>query len=108
MLFRLIRLHDAGVPIDKRLLGDAHVHSGNLVIDHWLEGSTFNMPVLRARLLSTAHGAAADVIAPLFNPCIVKMTNSQLTISGVEIVVHSGKSVHYSQSWLLKATSPYT
>lgn len=102
MLFKLICLNNNGVSVAKAELGDADVHSGNLVVDYWIDGSAFNRPTLRARLLTTGHSMPTDVIAPLFEVKLGKMTNHQLTINGIEIVVHGSRPVHYSQSWLIR------
>jgi hypothetical protein len=40
--------------------------------------------------------------APLFDPQLVRMTNTQMTLHGYQIRAETGAAVHYAQSWVLR------
>lgn len=105
MHFKLICLYKDGVPIDKDALAKSAPHVGNLVIEDWLEGSVFKRPVRYARLLTETHQIPADIIPPLFEPAVIKMTANQFTLQGYQIGTRDGASVHYMQSWAVRMTS---
>lgn len=104
MHFKLICLYQDGVAIDKDKLAETPAHSGNLVIEDWLEGSTFKRPVRYARLLTETHMIPADIIPPLFEPVAIKMTSNQMTLIGYQIGSRDGAPVHYMQSWAIRMT----
>lgn len=103
MLFKLIALHKEGVALSKIEIAELQPHVGNLVIDDWVQGSNFNRAVRRARLLTTDHSVEVDIIPPLFDPEIVKMTRGQMTLHGHQIYTWQEKAVHYAQVWVLRA-----
>ena len=104
MLYKLLCLHKEGVPLSKLELSQSETHAGNLVIDEWGEGNAFNRTVRRARLLTTDHNVQVDILPPLFEPMLVKMTGQRMTLHGYQIHNWRGKAVHYAQVWLLKPT----
>lgn len=105
MLYKLLCLHRDGVALSKHELSQAETHRGDLVIDEWGEGNAFNRTVRRARLLTTDHSVQVDVLPPLFEPTLVKMTGQRMTLHGYQIHTWQGKAVHYAQVWLLKPTT---
>ena len=105
MHFKLICLFKDGVPIDKDARAETPAHVGNLVVEDWLDGSTFKRPVRYARLLTDAHSIPADIIPPLFEPVVIKMTANQMTLQGYQIGTRDGAAVHYMQSWAVRMTS---
>jgi hypothetical protein len=80
MLCRMICLYQDGVQIDKDKLAETPAHVGNLVIEDWIEGSAFKRPVRYARLLTSDHLIPSDIIPPLFEPDILKMTSKRTAI----------------------------
>lgn len=104
MHFKLICLYKDAAPIDKDALADIPAHVGNLVIEDWPEGSAFKRPVCYARLLTESHVIPADIIPPLFEPTLIKMTANQLTLQGLQIGTRDGAAVHYMQSWAVRMT----
>jgi hypothetical protein len=53
----------------------------------------------------TIPGTPRDLIPPLLEPQIVKMTDNQMTLHGYQIHVdaETGAIRHYAQSWVLRA-----
>lgn len=105
MHFKLICLYENGVQLDKDALAEAPTHVGNLVIEDWIEGNAFKRPVRYARLLTETHNIPADIIPPLFDPVVIKITANQLTMIGHQIGTRDGAAVHYLQSWAVRMTS---
>lgn len=105
MHFKLICLYKDGVPLDRDALAETRAQVGNLMIEDWLDGSTFKRPVRYARLLTETHLIPADIIPPLFEPVVIKMTANQLTLQGYQIGTRDGAGVHYMQCWAVRMTS---
>lgn len=103
MLFKLVCLYAHGVLLSREELVEQPVHTGNLIIEHWVEGSVFNRPVRRARLLTIGQSVPVDVLSPLFEPTLTKMSSQQLVFGGLEIVSRGGVTAHVVQSWLIRA-----
>jgi hypothetical protein len=108
MLFKLICLHKDGVPIEKEKLAEVPTYIGNLAIEDWVEGSVFKRPVRYARLLTSDHLIPADMIPPLFEPTIIRMTSNQMTLNGYQIGTRDGAAVHYMQSRVARMTRQKT
>jgi hypothetical protein len=74
------------------------VHSERLVTKH-AAGRVIRL----ARLLHMTHPAVRpDLLPPLFEPVLVKMTDRQMTLHGYQIGVEAGIVTHYSQYWVLQ------
>lgn len=55
--------------------------------------------IRQARLLDmSVPQAPRDLLAPLFDPQLVRMTNTQMTLHGYQIRAEDGTAVHYAQS----------
>ena len=50
----------------------------------------------------TIPTAPRDLLAPLFNPQLVRMKNTQMTLHGCQIHAEEGAAVHYGQCWVLR------
>jgi hypothetical protein len=46
--------------------------------------------------------APRDLLTPLFDPQLVRMTNTQMTLHGYQIHAEAGNGVHYAQGWVLR------
>ena len=104
MHFKLICLYKDGVLLDKDALAESAAQVGNLVIEDWVEGNAFKRPVRYARLMTETHLIPADIIPPLFEPTVIKMTANQLTLQGYQIGTRDGAAVHYMQSCAIRMT----
>jgi len=59
--------------------------------------------VRQARLFDMSiPQAPRDLLAPLFDPQLVHMTNTQMTLHGYQIHAEPGTAVHYAQCWALR------
>jgi hypothetical protein len=103
MLFRMICLYRAGVLIPRDALEAVEAHTGNLILDTWTEGGAWHRPVKRARLLTTGHSVQTDIVSPLFEPVIAKVSETTITLQGFEISHKHGEAVITCQNWLLRS-----
>ena len=105
MRFQLKCLHSNGTVLTPEQLADAQRHFGNLVVEEWHQGGTFGRHIRQARLLdTTVPQAPRDIIAPLFDPQLVKMTDGLMTLHGYQIHgdAKTGTILHYVQVWVLR------
>jgi hypothetical protein len=99
----MICLHRNGVRLTPEELAQAPRYTGNLIVEDWLQGGTFGRAVRQARLLDmTIPQAPRDLLAPLFDPQLVRMTNTQMTLLGYQNHAEAGTGVHYAQGWVLR------
>lgn len=101
MLYKLICLYRNGVSLTLEDLEQGLRYTGDLIIEDWHQGGTFGCNVRQARLLDmTTPTAPRDLLAPLFDPHLVPMTNTQMTLHGDQIHAETGAVVHYVQCWV--------
>jgi hypothetical protein len=103
MRYTLIQLHRNGVVLTKDELAEAPRHTGNLVVEDWPEGSSFGRHIRQARLKRPPLEGDNDIIPPLFDPVLVKMDDTRMTLHGYQIHYEAGVTVHYAQYWVLRA-----
>lgn len=108
MLFKLICLHEKGVALSEAELAKAPRYTGNLVIHDWREGNASGRALRVAslhELVSFSSKMYRDLLPPLFEPVLVKMTDKQLTLHGyvIDASEHATNGIaHYSQYWVLQ------
>ena len=102
MLSKLRCLHRDGVVLTENDLADQLTHTGNLVVVDWTEGNVFKRAIRCARLLTVDHSVKVDILPPLFEPVLIKVTGWQITLHGYQIHTWQGKAVHYVQVWVLQ------
>src|SRR4051812_18963877 len=103
MLFKLLCLHRKGIALSLRELAKSENYIGNLVLQDGPPAGAFNLAVRQARLLDvSAHATQVDLLAPLFDPVLVKMTEKQMTLQGYQVHAENGVVVHYAQFWELR------
>lgn len=106
MIYTLICLLKHGVPLSAGDLANVKRFTGNLVVEDWIQGGSFGRAIRQSRLLSTTHGANNDLLAPLFEPVLLKMTDTRMTLQGYELESGDGGVRYCRQDWLLKMSSP--
>ncbi|MBK4734635.1 hypothetical protein [Noviherbaspirillum pedocola] len=95
-------MHD-GMALTKTELLQAPRHNGRLLLEDWAESNIFGRPIKRARLISTLQGVGdIDVVAPLFEPQLVRVGDDRLTLVGHEVHAAGGGARHVLQVWLVK------
>jgi hypothetical protein len=99
MLFKLLCLHRNGVALSLPELAGSDNLTGNLVIQDVPASDALGRIIRKARLLDTMQ---IDMLPPLFDPLLVKMTEKQMTLQGYQIHAENGVLVHYAQYWELR------
>jgi hypothetical protein len=103
MKFKFKALHHNGIVLTSEEFADAPRYVGNLVVEDWPQGGTYGRFIRQARLLDmTIPSTPRDLIPPLFEPQILKMTENQMTLHGYQIHTETGTAVHYAQCWALR------
>lgn len=105
MLYKLICLNRNGVALTPDEIAESPRYAGNLVIEDWHQGGRFGRFIRQARLLDmTIPTTPRDIIPPLFDPQLVKMTDSQMTLQGYQIHAdpETGAALQYLQCWVLR------
>jgi hypothetical protein len=104
MIFQLKKLYLCGVRLTDAELADSEAVVGNLVIFDWAEKTGKQRKVKHACLKTTNHATVPlDVTVPLFDPVLLRMTDSQMILAGFEIDMGEGVARHYVQHWALRS-----
>lgn len=105
MLFKLMCLYQNGVALGMEELLTLPRYTGYLVIEDWAHRNRFSSFNWRARLLVLkTKGEPRDIVPPLYNPHLVKMTDMQdpqMTLYGYERHVEGESLVANIQYWVL-------
>jgi hypothetical protein len=102
MRVEVIQLMFEGKRLSREELERAPRFFGNLVMDWWTEGNAFKRPIQRVRLKGLGHGTPPDLIAPIFEPALEKVTDDRMVIRGVQVVAASGQTQQVAQEWMLR------
>lgn len=109
MLAKLICPNRNGVALSSAEIAESPRHAGNLIIEDWHQGGRFGRFIRQARLLDmTIPSMPQDIIPPLFDPQLVKMTDSQMTLQGYQIHADPeiGATRQYLQAWVVRFSPP--
>lgn len=105
MKVAIIRTMHEGIPLSKGELNGAPRHRGQLLIEDLADANTFGRPIRLARLISPAQGVGdIDVVAPLFEPALIKVRDERMTLVGHEIHADKGVTRHVFQVWLVRTS----
>jgi hypothetical protein len=105
MLFQLLCLHNKGIALGNDELAKAPRYTGNLVVEDWREGNASGRALRMAKFLDTkffGHNVCRELLPPLFEPALVKMTDKQMMLHGYVIGVEDRVVAHYTQYWVLQ------
>lgn len=75
---------------------------GSLIVDTWVEGSVFKRPVQRARLRGAGFGEPPDLLAPIFEPFLLKVTEDRMVLRGVQMLSGGGVTRQVVQEWMVR------
>lgn len=98
----ITRLRVAGVRLAQDELAHASRITGDLVMDDWIANNTFHRPIRVARLhpegLFNFH---PQLLPPLFDAKVLRITETQLFISGIENFVEDKQVREVAQTWMV-------
>ena len=105
MKVAIIRTMHEGIPLSKAELIGAPRHQGQLLVEDWADSNAFARQIRRARLISLMQGVGdVDVVAPLFEPALIKVRDERMTLVGHEIHADKGVARHVFQVWLVRTS----
>ena len=105
MKVAIIRTMSEGIALSKAELMNAPRHQGQLLVEDWADSNAFTRPIRRARLILPMQGIGdIDVVAPLFEPALVKVRDKRMTLVGHEIHAEGEITRHVFQVWLVRAS----
>jgi len=82
MLFSVVPTHSNGVRLTRDQIRSAEPTTGRLTVAEWHNPETLGRSVRIARLAQHTGYASPDVIPPLFDPSMVRMTASGFLLIG--------------------------
>lgn len=98
----ITRLRVAGIRLAQDELAHAPKITGELVMDDWITNNTFHRPIRVARLhpegLFNFH---PQLLPPLFDAKVLRITETQLFISGIENFVEDKQVREVAQTWMV-------
>lgn len=95
-------LRVAGVRLKQDELAVAPKITGELVMEDWPGNNTFRRPIRVARLYPAGHYTfAPQLLPPLFDAQVLRITESQLFISGIEKLSDGQQFREVAQTWMV-------
>lgn len=85
MLFSVIQTHRQGTRLSREEIRAAAPIIGQLDINDWLQGSSAGRALRVARLKHPTISYYPELLSPLFDPCIVRMTSQGFLLLGTQI-----------------------
>lgn len=95
-------LRVAGIRLKQDELADAPRVNGELVMEDWPGNNTFRRPIRVARLYPVGrYTFAPELLPPLFDAQVLRITETQLFISGIENFVDNQQIREVAQTWMV-------
>lgn len=99
MLFSIVKTHQKGVRLTRAEVLAAMPTVGNLVLSDWLQGNAANRAIRVANLKHPSVEYYPDLLQPLFDPVLVRMTKAGFLLIGNEIHAERGETIEFVQGW---------
>ena len=95
-------LRVAGIRLKQDEFAVAPKINGELVMKDWPGNNAFRRPIRVARLYPAGrHTFAPQLLPPLFDAQVLRITESQLFISGIENLSDGQKIREIAQTWMV-------
>lgn len=109
MLFSVVETHRQGIRLSRDEIRAAEPIVGQLEIHDWLEGSAARRAIRVARLHHPTLNYHPQLLSPMFDPMIVKMTAQGFLLVGTQIhATGQGESAEALQGWWVRFPSRET
>lgn len=102
MIFAVVQTHRKGVRLTRGQIRTAEPAVGQLVVSDWPQGSSANRAIRVAYLKHPTIEYYPNLVNPLFDPVLVRMSKLGFLLVGSEIYSEAGESVEYVQGWWAK------
>ncbi len=99
MLYAVVQTHRKGVRLSRQEILAAEPLIGNLLLSDWLQGSAENRAIRVATLKHPTLSYFQSLMQPLFDPVLVRMTNTGFLLVGNESRLENGEVVQSVQGW---------
>lgn len=104
MLFAVVETHHQGRRLSRDEIQAAAPVVGHLQISDWPAGNTFNRAVRVARLGHPTNSYHPQLLSPLFDPVLARMTRSGFLLIGLQIDLDAqNQPIEVSQGWWVRA-----
>lgn len=101
----ITRLRVAGVRLAQDELAHAPLITGSLMMDDWIANNTFHRPIRVARLHPEGSFSFHPQFLPsLFDAKVLRITETQLFISGIENFVEEKQVREVVQTWMVSVS----
>lgn len=103
MRYKMKCLYRDGVELTREQLAAEPSYEGDLLIEDWGSSeNVFKHDIRKARFLDPQSAHGREMLSPLFDPVVVKMTSEHMLIRGYQIRRIEQEAVQTAQCWLLK------
>lgn len=103
MLFSVVETHRRGVRLTRDEIRTAEPIVGQLEVTDWLEGSAAGRAIRVARLQHPTIGYYPQLLSPIFDPHIVRMTGQGFLLIGTQVhLTEQAGSVEAIQGWWVR------
>ncbi|WP_265948285.1 hypothetical protein [Dechloromonas sp. A34] len=103
MLFAVVQTHHRGTRLSREEIRAAEPIIGQLVISDWLEGNAAGRAIRVANLKHPTTSYCPNLLSPIFDPQIVKMTTQGFLLLGTQIRCDEQlKPVETLQGWWVR------
>jgi hypothetical protein len=103
LLFAVVPTHELGKRRTKAEMAAAQQTIGSLKIFDCKDGNAFGRAVRVAELHDESRGYLPTLLPQLFHASVVKVTFSEMLITGFELSSETGVLTEYKQGWWAKA-----
>lgn len=109
MLFAVVQTHRHGVRLSRDEIRAAEAIVGKLEITDWLQGSAAGRAIRVAKLTHPTVDYFPQLLNPLFDPRIVRMTGQGFLLVGLQIHTDGQmKAIEAAQGWWVRFPSRET
>lgn len=103
MIFSVVETHRNGVRLTRQEVQEAIACVGTLVVEDWREGNYARRALRVARLMTDKLNQRPQLLLPLFDPVLVRMTDSGFLLLGYQIESGPGREVaEHVQGWWVR------
>ncbi len=106
MLFSVVQTHRNGIRLSREDVRAAAPVLGNLVLSDWLQGNAANRAIRVAKLKHPSIAYHPDLLQPIFDPVLVRMTKVGFLLVGTEYRLEDGACVESVQGWWARFSDP--
>lgn len=106
MLYAVVQTHNQGIRLSRETIRTTEPIVGQLEITDWLEGNAERRALRVARLKHPTISYYPELLTPLFDPAIVRMTSQGFLLLGFQIHADEQfRPIEMRQGWWVRFPS---